>query len=176
MTEGAAPLLEQPRKFTLLCILRQLGSAGIPEALPFLRRALRSADRHIRLAAARSIGRYEHPNVEQDLKALLKDPSHEVRAAAAQALLARSPGPAPTNLMGHQWIGQEDRDWASVYRAGEAARAILELACEGDDPVVRREAARALRLLDFRVRVNLASLRGVRRFRPLRLLSRALGH
>src|SRR5204862_3378655 len=83
------PLPAQPRKFVVLFLLRALGAAPDPRALPLLRWALQSEDRHVRWTAAQSLGRYADWTVDADLLALLDDPYNGVRAAAAGALLER---------------------------------------------------------------------------------------
>src|SRR6476659_2693668 len=105
------PLLEQPRKLVLLFLLRSLGSTGQAGAIPLLRWALRSEDRDLRLAAARSLGRFYGADVDATLRALLADPANGVRAAAAEALLERLPAAASggeglwrKQLLAHRWI------------------------------------------------------------------------
>jgi ADP-heptose:LPS heptosyltransferase len=158
--DGSPPLPEQPRKLVLLSALRGLGpagEAGDARALPLLRLALQSEDRDVRLAAAESLGRFLEPGVEADLLALLDDPGHRVRSAAARALLERGAvsashrdGARREHLLAHLLIGQEARDWIRVVRLGEGARRALRVAAQDDDPVVCREAAEVIRALDRR--------------------------
>jgi hypothetical protein len=148
-----APLLEQPRKFVFLFLLRELGNAGWEDALPILRRALASEDRHIRLAAAEALARHWNSGAEDLLAPLLRDSSHQVRGLAAREFLNHSVTPRGVpreHLQAHAWIGQTERNWESVLRLGEAARPVLELAAKGDDPVIEIEATRALGILDFK--------------------------
>ena len=148
------PLLEQPRKFVFLFLLRELGRMGVEEALPLLRRAIASDDLNIRLAAAEAIARFWDAGAEALLAPALRDPSYEVRAAAAQAFLDHSvrPGGAPTeHLQAHALIGRAERNWEPVLQLGDAARPVLELAAKGDDEVLRREAVKMLRVLDFKL-------------------------
>ena len=154
---SAPPILEQPRKFVMLFLLREFGNAGDARGLELLRRAARSEDRHLRECATFSMGKLETAEVEQDLISLLQDSFRGVRAAAASALLERQdldeprPGELPRkHLAAIVASGQEKRDWATVIRIGEAARPALELALQDDDPVVRREALQMKRILDFK--------------------------
>src|SRR5262249_29966496 len=147
--DGDAPLLEHPRKQIFGFVLREL---GIEEALPAIHRASRSDDRHIRLAGAEALAGFRGPEAEASLAQLVRDPSHRGRAAAASAFLNRGvepPGVRREELLAHVWIAPDDRNWRPILELREAARPALELAAGGDDPVVRREAARALRTLDF---------------------------
>jgi hypothetical protein len=139
------PLLEHPRKQSFTFVLRRL---GLTEALPLIERSLSSDDRDIRLAAVAALAAIRTPEAEAALRRLISDPSHRVRAAAARGLMDR--GATDETLQAHVWIGPDDRNWAPVLGMREAARPALEAAAAGDDPVVRREAARALRLLDFK--------------------------
>ena len=56
------PLVEQPRKFILLFLLREFGNAADPAALPLLRKALASPDRDLRRAAAEALGKFSDPD------------------------------------------------------------------------------------------------------------------
>jgi peptide chain release factor subunit 1 len=155
---SAPPLPAQPRKAVLLFLLGAPALTRDTRAIPLLRRALASDDREVRLAAAESLGRYNDPVLDADLLALLTDPAAAVRAAAAGALLAWS-ATAPARLRGmprqhleaHQLIGTLPRDWTPVLRLGDGAREALRIALRDDDPVIRREAALVLRILDDRV-------------------------
>jgi hypothetical protein len=140
-------LLEQPRKFTLLALLREFGECGNPLALPFLQRALSSADRDIRAAAAQAVCWIGGPSADRLLAGLLTDSWHRVRGAAASALLVR-PLVAPyEELRAHVLIGLPQRDWMQVLALGQAARPALEIALHDEDPVVQREAGWALAFL-----------------------------
>lgn len=152
---AAPPLPEQPRKFALLLILRNLEAAGDERAAPVLRWALESEDRDVRLAAAQSLGRLTDPNSVTTLRSLLDDPAYRVRAAAAQALLASEAaashdldGIPREHALAHQLIGQEPRDWGQVIGLGEKARLSLQVAMRDEDPVIRREAAWVTQFLD----------------------------
>jgi len=156
---SAPPLPDQPRKHTLVALLGELGEVSGERALPFLRKALTSEDRDVRLAAARSVARLHDPHVADDLVALLDDTSARVRVVAAEGLLERnlcSPphveGVPRDHLLAHQLIGQPARNWASVVSLGETARAALEFALKDDDPVIRREARQVLHMLDVQAR------------------------
>jgi peptide chain release factor subunit 1 len=151
------PLPEQPRKFALLSLLRSLGGSGNARAEPLLRRALRSDDRDVRLAAASSLGRLSGPEIDTTLGELLADPAYRVRAAAAGALLDRlADGTAGggtlqrSELRAHVLIGQDARSWTDIMGLGESARPALTVALRDDDPVIRREAATMMRALDRR--------------------------
>jgi ADP-heptose:LPS heptosyltransferase len=158
---AALPILEQPRKFILLLLLREFGNAGDAQALELLRRAARSEDRDLRQAAALSLGRLKTAEVEQELISLLQDPFRGVRADAASALLKMQeeqgtrPGDLPREyLLVLVASGHELRNWATIISVGEAARPALELALQDDDPVVRREALQVMRVLDFKAKLR----------------------
>lgn len=157
----APPTPEQPRKFILLFLLRELGCTGDPKAIDLLRLAARSEDRDLRYAAALSLGKIETAEVEPDLIALLHDSFRGVRAAAAEALLERQERePLSSGELSRDYLtsfvmsGREMRDWVAVIRIGEAARPALELALQDDDPVVRREALQVKRILDFKANLH----------------------
>jgi hypothetical protein len=160
--ERTAPqILEQPRKFILIFLLREFGNAGDAQALELLRRAARSEDRDLRQAAALSLGKLKTAEVEQDLISLLQDPFRGVRADAASALLKMQEehGSRPDDLPREYLLdfvanGNELRHWATVLRFGEAARPALELALQDDDPVVRRQALQVMRVLDFKAKLR----------------------
>jgi hypothetical protein len=150
------PLVEQPRKFILLFLLREFGNAADPAALPLLRKALASPDRNLRRAAAEALEKCLGPDAASDLLPLLEDSWCGVRAAAAEGLLKRPSAvsiPQGT-LVAHLYIGQPQRDWMAVIGLGEAAFPALEAALRDDDHVVRREALRARPLLDFQIRLR----------------------
>src|SRR5215813_2206261 len=158
---GAPPIIEQPRKFVMLFLLREFGNTGDAKALELLRRAARSEDRDLRQCAALSLGKLGTAEVELDLISLLQDSFRGVRADAASALLELQErrGPRPGDLPREYLIalvasGNELRNWAAVIRIGEAARPALELALQDDDPVVRREALQVKRILDFKVNLH----------------------
>jgi hypothetical protein len=170
-----APVLEQPRKQALLFVLRGLGKLPDAACLAVILGALASEDRDVRLAAAEALGTQPGPDAGAMLGRLVGDPSHCVRAAAARALLDRRsvpPGASEEELLAHVRIGPVDRDWGAILRLRERARPALETAAKGDDPVVRREAARALRLLDFKPRSGEAPLAKFARVlrRPMRTM------
>jgi hypothetical protein len=149
--EESGLLLEHPRKQRFLLLMRECGRSATAEALPCVRRALSSPDRHIRLVAAETLAAHRGPEIGTELAGLLLDPAHGVRAAAAQAILDRGGTPAPREeLLAHVWIGPMERNWGSILRLGAAARRAIETAAQGDDPVVRRESVWALRVLDFK--------------------------
>lgn len=157
----APPILEQPRKFILLVLLREFGKAGDAHALELLRWAARSEDRDLRQAAALSLGKLKTAAVVQDLISLLQDPFRGVRADAASALLKMQeqqgarPGDLPREyLLDFVARGHELRNWATLVRIGEAARPALELALQDDDPVVRKEALQVKRVLDFKANLR----------------------
>jgi hypothetical protein len=151
------PLPEQPRKFVLLFLLGSLGRTGNVQAVPLLRWALQSEDRDVRLAATQSLARFSGPDIDAALGALLADPANRVRGVAAAALLERTAGTPSSlsglrreNLLAHEAIGREARDWVSVLRLGTTARSAIETALNDGDPVVRREAVEIMHLLDRR--------------------------
>jgi ADP-heptose:LPS heptosyltransferase len=158
---AAPPILEQPRKFILLFLLREFGHAVDAQALELLRWAAGSEDRDLRQAAALSLGKLKTAEVAQDLISLLQDPSRVVRADAASALLEMQeqhgirPDDFPREyLLDFVARGNELRHWATIVRIGEATRPALELALQDDDPAVRREALRVKRVLDFKAKLR----------------------
>jgi hypothetical protein len=160
------PLVEQPRKFVLLFLLREFGNAADPAALPLLYKVLTSPDRHLRRAAAEALAKFSAPEVVNALTPLLEDSWCAVRAAAAEGLLKRPNAVSipQAQLLGHMYIGQAQRDWKSVIGLGEAARPAVEAALQDDDPVVRREARQAKLMLDYRINLR----RRLRDRRPAR--------
>src|SRR5262245_6508906 len=174
---GAPPIIEQPRKFVMLFLLREFGNTGDAKALELLRRAARSEDRDLRQCAALSLGKLGTAEVELDLISLLQDSFRGVRADAASALLEMQErrGPHPGDLPREYLIalvasGHEFRNWATVIRIGEAARPALELALQDDDPVVRREALQVKRILDFKVNLHQRRRQVSTRLMPGRIL------
>lgn len=121
------PLVEQPRKFVLQFLVRELGRTADPAVLPFLRKVAASPDRDLRRSAAEALASCPHADAAADVVPLLADPWNTVRGVAARALLDRGDASRPqSDLLGHFYIGQAARDWTS--------------ALQDDDPVVRREA------------------------------------
>jgi hypothetical protein len=168
--EGDPPLAEKPRKYGLLFALGSLGRTGDAAALPLLRRALRSEDADVRLAAAQSLNAGAEPTVDTDLLALLEDRYAPVRATAAGALLERADdsaacaaGARREHLFALRWIGQPSRDWVAVLRLGEAASEAVRVALNDDNAAIRREAAQVLEILDRRSKParRLASLKAL---------------
>jgi HEAT repeats len=149
-------LVEQPRKFTLLALLRELGICGDPRFLAFVQRALGSPDRDIRSEAAQALTRIHSPALDRLLPALLMDSYHGVRAAAAEGLLAAEPNGSATasvpfeQLQAHLLIGRPQRNWMQIRALGPPACPALEIAARDEDPVVRREAGWALAFLTAR--------------------------
>jgi len=157
----APPILEQPRKFILLFLLREFGNVGDAQALELLRRAGRSEDRDLRQAAALSLSKLKTADVVQDLISLLQDPFRVVRADAASALLKMQEqhGPRPGDLPREYLLefvanGNETRHWATIVRIGEAARPAVELVLQDDCPFVRRQALLVKRILDFKANLR----------------------
>jgi hypothetical protein len=141
------PLPDQPRKQALIFTLRQLASARSPATLPFVRRALRSQDRDIRVAATEALGAVPEPALVDELRPLLHDAAAPVRAAASRALMARPNRPADTDiaeLLAHVWLAEVPPVWGNVVGLGPAGRSAVAHAAQGDDPVLRREAGRIL--------------------------------
>ena len=60
-----APLVEQPRKFILIFLLREFGQAVDSAALPLIRKALASPDRYLRRAAGRGPGKIQRARARQ---------------------------------------------------------------------------------------------------------------
>ena len=89
-----------------------------------------------------------------DLLDALRHPSRRVRAEAARTLIERcfeSDEVRQVDLLAHILIGEIQGNWDPVLRLGEAARPALLVAVQDDDPVIRREATEALRVLDSRL-------------------------
>jgi peptide chain release factor subunit 1 len=155
-TSAPPPLVDLPRKFILLFLLREFGNTQDPAALPLLRTALAGPDRYFRRAAAEAMGKFPDAETAMELLPVLEDSWCAVRGAAAEALLNR-PGVASLpqeKLLGHFYIGRKKRDWKSVIGLGEAASAAVEAALLDDDPVVRREAGQARLMLDFQIQLR----------------------
>jgi HEAT repeat protein len=155
--DPSAPSLpvEPPRKFILLFLLRELGGAAGPAAIPLLRQALSSPDRFLRRAAAEALGKFPGPEAAKDLVPLLEDSWCGVRGAAAQGLLKRPGVSLPQEtILGHLYIGQARRDWTSFVGLGEGALPALEVALRDDDPVVRREALEAQRRVEIHINLR----------------------
>jgi hypothetical protein len=147
---GLDGLPDWSRKQMLLLLLNEIGQAGLNEAAPMFRSALRSRDRDIRRAAVAGLLRCPEHQLEELVK-LLHDESREVRGIAAQALVERrfsSSSIPPDHLNAHILIGKEPLEWRPVIGLGRGIRPILELARDGDEPSVRREAAAILRMYD----------------------------
>ena len=158
---AAPPILEQPRKFILLFLLREFGNAGDAQARELLRRVLRSEDPDLRQAAALSLGKLKTAEVVQDLISLLQDPFRVVRADAASALLKMQeqhgarPGDLPREyLLDFVANGNELRHWATIVGIGEAARPAVELVLQDECPFVRRQALQVKRVLDFKAKLR----------------------
>ena len=145
------PQVEQPRKFVLLFLLREFGNNADPAALPLLRKALASLDRHLRRGAAVALARFPEQEVIKDFLPLLQDSWCAVRAVAAENLLKRAAAVfiPQAQILGHFYVGQAQRNWKVIVGLGEAARPALEMALRDDDPVVRRDARQAVLMLDF---------------------------
>jgi hypothetical protein len=160
LDQAAPPLVEQPRRFVLLFLLRELGKAADPAALALLRKVVASPDRDLRRLAAEALAGFSHPDAARDLLPLLDDPWCEVRALVAQGLMKRVDAGSvrQAELLAHLYIGRPQRDWKSVVALGEAARPALQAALQDDDPVVRREAWNAFRNVDTRIRIRQARL------------------
>jgi len=146
-----SPLPEQPRRFTLIAALRELGKTGDSGVIEVIRKSLRSQDREIRRAAAEALSSFTGDSIERDLRRLLDDSDCGVRYRAAKALLNL---PASTQvsrevLLAHVYIGQPDRDWPSVIKLADKARPAVAVALKDDDPVVQREAGGLLRYLNM---------------------------
>jgi len=155
--DDSAPLVpEQPRKFALLFLLRELGRAGDTAALALLRKVVASPDREVRRAAAAALAEFAEADPAADLVPLLEDSWNAVRAVAAQALLNRPAVKIPQPvLLGHFYIGRPaGRDWRAVLKIGEAALPAIQAALEDEDDVVRREALDTIRELELRIHVD----------------------
>ena len=148
------PLAEQPRKFILLLVLRELGRCAEGQAVPFLRRALESEDREIRLAAASSLAKTRDALQRTEWMRLLDDRWWRIRAIAAAELLRLGVEGLPLTsqqVEAYRRIG-ESTEWRNAVLLGDAARPALEAGLDDDDPVLRNESVRMLRLLDLSVR------------------------
>jgi hypothetical protein len=160
-------LFEQPRKQVFVGLLRELGECGDPQAVPFLQRAAASLDRDVRTAAVQALAQMDGPAVEACLTRLIGDPWYRVRAAAAAALLPRSPASLRDELLAHVLIGAAERDWKRILALGQAALPALERATCDEDAVVRREAGWALEFLrEVRTPIRRRDRRGWRSLLP----------
>ncbi len=138
------PVVEQPRKSIVRFLLRAANDHSM------IQQALTSPDRDLRAAAAEGLGRFPGSSVTGELVRLLRDPCYQVRGAAAECLLRRpDAGVAQAELVAHAYIAAEDRAWDNIVRLGKGAAPAIRLACTDEDPVVRREAARAAQWLEF---------------------------
>lgn len=148
------PLLpEYPRKHAWLELIRRAG--GDRSLVDVLSRGVASEDEDIRLAATRALGQSGSRVVVPLLAHLLNDQSHRVRGAAATMLLGYHHSACGTAtipnadvLHPYRLIGGSTPDWNATYAAGLAALPALRKALAGEDPVIRREAAIILELLD----------------------------
>ncbi len=139
------PLPEQPRKRAWLALLDRVTSPIWQDRLPEMSR---SEDAEIRAAVARALGRSGEHNALPYLRRLLEDSSHQVRGAAAWALMTscraeigRDGLPDVEELEAYRLIGTSVPDWESIAKLGNKAGSALRAALRGDDPVMRREAA-----------------------------------
>lgn len=150
------PLPEQPRRFTLMALLREFGNTGDVQALALVRKAIQSQDRGIRRAAAEALSKFSGASVDRDLVILLEDNDCGVRYRVARTLLDRSGTTSVPRdvLMAHVYIGQPDRDWPSVLKMGNNALPAVMIALNDDDPVVQREAERVQRVLNVKHAVS----------------------
>jgi len=151
------PLVEQPRKFVLTFLLREVGKSADPAFLPLLRKVATSRDHDLRRAAVGALAGFPPADTAADLRRALHDPWNGVRAVAAEALLqCPDAGPIPqAELLGHFYIGHpKGSDWKSALALGEAALPAIRAAMEDDDEVVRREAEDARRRLDQRHQIE----------------------
>lgn len=156
--DDAAPPLpdDQPRSLLLMALLEALGACADERALAPLLRALESPDRQVRRAAVQALGQYRAEPATAALLDHLDDTCCEVRAAASDALLragrdwSAALGPLyEGQLRAHRLIGAAAPDWVQVVSLREAARRPLDAALRDDYPAVRREAAKALQVLDY---------------------------
>lgn len=149
---GAPPLPGRSHKAALRCALEALEASGQERARSALRWALVSEDRDERLSAARAPGRFPAAIRAPGFLGLLDDPVHGVRGVAAEALLAEGAasvaGVAREALVAHTLIARPDRDWVAIAQLGSAALPAIRRATQDDNPVVRREAALLLPLLE----------------------------
>lgn len=139
------PLPEQPRKRAWLALLDRVTS---PIWQDWLVEMSRSEDPEIRAAAVGALGRSGGRSTLPHLHRLLEDTSHQVRGAAADALLTgcrpkigRGGLPGVEELEVYRLIGADVPDWETIARCGNSAGPALRAALHGDDPVIRREAA-----------------------------------
>ncbi len=139
------PQPRYPRKELLLYLLEGLGKMEGSFAAGPLLLAARSVDRHVRAAAIAALARFESEETRKVALGALRDPSWEVRAAAAEALLYSRRDLRweldegyERVLRCHSLIGKGR--WADVLAIGKAAMAPLMLAMKDEDPAMRREA------------------------------------
>jgi hypothetical protein len=155
MAHGMAvpPAPRYPGKDQLLFVLGGLRLEKTEDAIAELLGALRSPDRDIRAAAARSLASHVHDRRAFDaLLGALKDRSGPVRRAAAAAFLdrkidlVRNLGQQyETILQCHCWI--VEGQWKQVIAAGNVALYSVCVAMDDEDDVVRAEASWAFQEL-----------------------------
>ncbi|MGI9070786.1 MAG: HEAT repeat domain-containing protein, partial [Bryobacteraceae bacterium] len=167
----AGPLVvEQPRKFCLVALLRLCGASADPRAGDLLYRAIRSPDRDLRAAAVAGLSLRHDEAAHNLIVAALQDPWYRARAAAAESLLLGDTDIARETLLVHAYIGRPKRDWPAIIGLGKSAMPALEVALHDDDDVVRRETAWAIRLLNAGSKFRTPSFRR----RTIRVFSRLI--
>jgi HEAT repeat protein len=133
-----------------VALIRALGLAGYPEAVPALLVSLHGADEEERISAARSLGQIAGGATAPALLAALDDPSWRVRAQAAKSLGligAEAAVPALT-------LAMSDAAWWVRANAGNALRtrgprgiaALEEIAGTSPDDYARDRARESLAL------------------------------
>ncbi|MGH2443667.1 MAG: hypothetical protein ACRDFX_10975, partial [Chloroflexota bacterium] len=150
----ASLLTRYPRAFLAQMVLRSFRFAPDERLLPSLFRVLDGDDRNLRLAAIDSLSAFPGAEIDARLRSLLNDRWHNIRACAAEALLARCDGASESGdpdfrgqLRAHILIHNEPRNWQAVIDLGPAALPALRIAVNDVDEYIRREAAQVLRSL-----------------------------
>ncbi|NUN15661.1 MAG: HEAT repeat domain-containing protein [Myxococcales bacterium] len=103
------------------------------QALPILRRLLRSPEKELRVRAVKALGAIGVPALLKDLAALAQDPEWEVRAQAARTLGALS---NDSQTLAVLRSALKDRNWWVRYNA---ARALSQIGEEGIE-ILREES------------------------------------
>ncbi len=144
LRRGSPLVVEQPRKFFLIALLRLCGASSDPRATDLLYEATRSPDHDLRAAAVAGLSERLDDTAQNLTVAALQDPWYRVRAVAAEALLLRNSDVARETLLVHVLIGKAKREWAAIMPLGTDAIPALEIAACDQDEVIRREAIWAI--------------------------------
>jgi hypothetical protein len=146
------PLARYPRKEHLLLVLRGLGLAGTSDAMTVLRRAAKSPDREVRLAAYEALLKHEGQDVQVAVLAALNDKYALIRKTAALFLLGskcnfeRQLGPNYISVLNAHVAIAESR-WQDVLRDRKSAIVPISIAIEDENDDIKHDATWALKEL-----------------------------